>query len=140
MNWRRQRWLAVSMSAGLALVVSSCGGGDGIGTTLADYSITLDSTSASAGEVTFDVTNDAEQTHEFVVLKTDLAADALPTDDAGDVDEAGDPGIELVDEIEDIEGGSTQSLTVDLVAGSYVFICNVPGHYRQGMSTSFTVG
>jgi uncharacterized cupredoxin-like copper-binding protein len=139
MDRRRQRWLAVSMSATLALVVSGCGGEGGIGATLADYSITLDSTSASAGQVTFDVTNDADQTHEFVVLKTDLAEDALPTDDAGDVDEAGDPGIELVDEIEDIEGGSTQSLTVELDAGSYVFICNLPGHYRQGMSTSFSV-
>ena len=91
----------------------------------------------AAGDLTFDVTNDAEQTHEFVIFKTDLAEDALPTDDDGDVDEAGE-GVELVDEIEDIEAGATESLTVTLDAGSYVFICNLPGHYGQGMHTSFT--
>jgi uncharacterized cupredoxin-like copper-binding protein len=139
--------LAVSMVVGLALVAASCGGDDepeagnegAVLATLADYSITLDRNSAPAGEVIFDVTNEAEQIHEFVVLKTDLAEDALPTDDAGDVDEAGDPGIELIGEIEDIEGGTTQSLTLGLDAGSYVVICNLPGHYSQGMHTGFTV-
>jgi uncharacterized cupredoxin-like copper-binding protein len=122
----------------LGLVAASCGGGGGIGATLADYSITLDESSGDAGDLTFDVTNDAEQTHEFVIFQTDLAEDALPTNDEGDVDEEGD-GITLIDEIEDIEAGSDRSLTVSLDAGNYVFICNVPGHYRQGMHTTFTV-
>ena len=139
MTWHLRRWLAVPMILGLVLVTASCSGDDdgGIGVTLADFTVTADPDSASAGEVTFDVTNDAEQTHEFVVFKTDLAADQLPTDEGGDVDEAG-AGVELVDEIEDIEGGSTQSLTVNLDAGSYVLICNLPGHYQQGMHASFT--
>ena len=109
-----------------------------MGVTLADYSITLDESSGDAGELTFDVTNDAEQTHEFVVFQTDLAEDALPTDDEGLVDESGE-GVELVDEIEDVEAGSDESLTVNLDAGSYVFICNLPGHYSQGMHSTFTV-
>ena len=106
-----RRWLAVPMILGLVLLTASCGGDDdgGVGVTLADFTITADPDSASAGEVTFDVTNDAEQTHEFVVFQTDLAPDQLPTGEGGDVDEAGE-GVELVDEIEDIEGGSTQSL------------------------------
>ena len=66
------------------------------------------------------------------MLKTDIAEDQLPTDETGDVDEEGDPGIELVDEIEDIEGGGSWSLTVQLKAGAYVFICNLPGHFRPG--------
>jgi len=116
----------------------STGGGGGIGVTLADYSVTLDSTSLTAGEVTFDVTNDAGQVHEFVVVQTDLAEDALPTDDAGDVDEES-PKISPVDEIEDIEPGTHPSLTVALEAGSYVALCNLPGHYRQGMHAAFEV-
>ena len=138
MGSRLQRLLVVAAAIAIALAVAGCGGGSGIGVTLADFSITPDETSASAGELTFDVSNDAEQIHEFVIFKTDLAADALPTDDTGLVDEAGE-GVELVDEIEDIEAGSTQSLTVTLDAASYVFICNIPGHYAQGMHTSFTV-
>ena len=128
------------MILGLVLLTASCGGDDdgGVGVTLGDFTITADPDSASAGEVTFDVTNDAEQTHEFVVFRTDLAPDQLPTGEGGDVDEAGE-GVELVDEIEDIEGGSTQSLAVNLDAGSYVLICNIPGHYAQGMHAGFTV-
>ncbi len=116
----------------------STGGDGGIGVTLADYSVTLDSTSLTAGEVTFDVTNDAGQVHEFVVVQTDLAEDALPTDDAGDVDEES-PKISPVDEIEDIEPGTHPSLSVTLEAGSYVALCNLPGHYRQGMHAAFAV-
>ena len=128
---------------GLVFVLAACdngggGGGGGIEVTLADFSVTLGSTSASAGDVAFDVTNDAEQTHEFVVVQTDLAEDALPTDENGDVSEAGE-GMEVVDEIEDIEAATSASLTVSLDAGSYVLICNLPGHYRQGMHASFTV-
>jgi hypothetical protein len=64
-----------------------------------------DPDSAPAGDITFDITNDAEQTHEFVVFQTDLAEDQLPTDEDGNVDEAGE-GVELVDEVEDIEGAA----------------------------------
>lgn len=151
MTSRQRRWLAVPMAVGLALAMTGCGGGDeeeagggttggggAVAVTLADFSVTPDPTSAPAGDVTFDVTNDAQQTHEFVVFKTDLAEDQLPTDENGDVDESGE-GIELVDEIEDIEGGSTQSLSVNLDGASYVLICNLPGHYQAGMHASFTV-
>jgi uncharacterized cupredoxin-like copper-binding protein len=139
-TWHVRRWLAVPMILGLVLVTTSCSGDDdgGVGVTLADFTITVDPDSASAGDVTFDITNDAGQTHEFVVFNTDLAPDQLPTDEGGDVDEAGE-GVEHVDEIEDITAGSTESLTVNLDAGSYVLICNLPGHYAQGMHTGFTV-
>jgi len=73
-----------------------------------------------------------------VVFKTDLAPDALPVDEDGNVDEAGE-GVELVDEIEDIAPGDTPSLTVNLDAANYVIICNIPGHYAQGMHTPFVV-
>ena len=138
MTRRVRPWLGVPVILVLAFVTTSCGGDEGgVGATLADFSITLDSDSAPAGEVTFDVTNDAAQTHEFVVIQTDLAEDQLPTDDSGLVDEEGE-GLTLIDEIEDMAGGSSQSLTVNLDAGSYVLICNLPGHYEQGMHTSFS--
>jgi len=133
-----RRALAVA-SIGALTLLSACGGDNGgVGVTLADFSVTPDENSASAGDVTFDVTNDAEQTHEFVVFKTDLAPDQLPTNEDGDVDEEGE-GVELIDEIEDIEGGSDESLTVNLDSGNYVLICNLPGHYAQGMHAAFTV-
>ena len=127
------------LAAAAALVIPACSSDDGgIGVTEADFTVTPAETSAAAGELTFDITNDAEQTHEFVIFKTDLAPDALPVGDDGDVDEEGE-GVEHIDEIEDITGGSTQSLTVTLDAANYVFICNLPGHYAQGMHAAFTV-
>ena len=121
---RLQRLLVIPAVAALAFAAGSCGGGGGIGATQVDYSITLDESSAPAGDVTFDVTNDAEQTHEFVVFMTDLAEDQLPTNTDGDVDEEGD-GVTHIDEIEDIETGTTKSLTVSLDAGNYVVLCNL---------------
>ena len=103
--------------------------------------------SAPAGEVTFNVGNvGPEDTHEFVIFRTDLAPDALPTAPDGSVDEEGE-GVELIDEIEDIAVGATPTLTVSLDAGSYVLICNIVEdegdetivHYQQGMWTGFTV-
>ena len=127
------------LAAAAALVIPACSSDDGgIDVTVSDFKVEPAETSAPAGELTFDITNDAEQTHEFVIFKTDLAPDALPVGDDGDVDEEGE-GVEHIDEIEDITGGSTQSLTVSLDAGNYVFICNLPGHYEQGMHAAFTV-
>jgi uncharacterized cupredoxin-like copper-binding protein len=125
--------------AAVALVIPACSSDSGgIGVTESDFKVEPGESSARAGELTFDITNDAEQTHEFVIFKTDLAPDALPTNADGDVDEEGE-GVTHIDELEDITGGSTKSLTVTLDAGNYVFVCNLPGHYRQGMHTSFTV-
>lgn len=129
----------VVLFAVAALSLAACSSDKGgVDVTESDYKIELGSTSAPAGAITFDVTNDAEQTHEFVVFKTDLAPDQLPTNSDGDVDEEGE-GVTHIDEIEDVTGGSSKSLAVNLDAGSYVLICNLPGHYRQGMHTAFTV-
>ena len=132
--------------AGLAtLLMAGCGSGDAgassdaISVDLADYSIDPATTKTDAGTVTLSVHNGAEQTHEFVVMKTDRAADELPTGADGNVDEEGADDLEVVDEVEDIEGGATKSLTLDLAPGHYVFVCNLPGHYQQGMSVGFDV-
>jgi uncharacterized cupredoxin-like copper-binding protein len=114
------------------------GTGD-VGVAEKDFEISLDSSSAPAGEVKFTVANAGPSVHEFVVFKTDLPEDQLPTDSKGDVDESG-AGVTHIDEIEDIAAGSTDStLKVDLESGSYVLICNLPGHYGLGMHASFTV-
>jgi uncharacterized cupredoxin-like copper-binding protein len=80
--------------------------------------------------------------HEFVVFRTDLAEDALPTttDDKDQliVDEEG-AGVEHVDEVEDVQVGSDQDFEVNLTPGKYVVICNLPQHYDSGMHAALTV-
>jgi uncharacterized cupredoxin-like copper-binding protein len=131
----------------LLFLGGACGGGDGndVGTTLSNFKIALDKTSMKTGQITFKIKNDGPSTHEFVVFKTDLAPDALPTTTADNgatiVDEKG-TGVEAIDEKEDIPSGSATSLTVNLAPGSYVLICNIEddgGHYVNGMHTAFTV-
>ncbi len=141
----RARWLLAAAAVTLVLGLSSCGGGGkSVGATLSNFKIDLDKSSASSGEVTFNIKNDGPSVHEFVVFKTDLAPDQLPTTQENGVtiaDEEGS-GVEAVDEVEDIASGASADLKVNLQPGNYVLICNIPkdgGHYIQGMHTAFTV-
>ena len=47
--------------------------------------------------------------------------------------------IDLIDEVEDLAPGTSSSLDVNLDAGAYVLVCNLPAHYEQGMFAAFTV-
>jgi uncharacterized cupredoxin-like copper-binding protein len=146
---RRRAAIFVATVAALALVSAGCSGDEEttVDVTVQEFAVIPAESSAPAGDVTFDVMNEGpDDTHEFVVFKTDLAPDALPTAADGSVDEEGE-GVELIDEIEDIAVGDTPTLTVTLDAGSYVFICNLVeeeggetiAHYQQGMRVAFTV-
>lgn len=132
-------------SPGTASSSPAGGGGSTVEVKLQEWSVIPAATSAAAGSVTFKVTNSGpDDVHEFVILKTDLGPDALPTDANGAVNEA-EPGMEVIDEIEDIPVGQAQDLTVSLAAGKYVLLCNIysetekEAHYKMGMRTGFTV-
>jgi uncharacterized cupredoxin-like copper-binding protein len=104
--------------------------------------IHLSATSAPAGKVTFQVTNSGTQTHEFVVLATTTPADAFPIvsfeGEKNRIDEDA-PGVTNVGETGDMKAGTTKTLTIDMAAGHYAVVCNLPGHYRMGMHQDFTV-
>jgi uncharacterized cupredoxin-like copper-binding protein len=128
---------AVACSSSSSTSGSSAGGSDSgdVAATEKDFEIDLASSSAPAGSVTFNISNEGPSTHEFVIVQTDDAPDALPTKD-GEVDE---DKLTVVDEQEDIAPSTTAALTTTLDAGSYVIICNIPGHYQSGMHAAFTV-
>jgi uncharacterized cupredoxin-like copper-binding protein len=124
---------------------TAAGGDTEIDVTLQEFSVIPETDSVEAGEITFNVENTGpDDIHEFVIVKTDLEPDALPTLPDGSVDENGE-GLEVIDEIEDLPVGESQSLTVDLEAAEYALICNIydetedEAHYEQGMRTAFTV-
>ena len=132
----------------LALTGAACTSGatpapTTINVTLQEWAVLPSATSAAAGKITFRVNNvGPADVHEFVVIKTDLDAYALPTDATGTVSEE---GIEVKGEIEDLAVGSTEDLTLELAAGHYTLICNVyskdekEAHYKMGMAANFTV-
>lgn len=135
--------------SGALLGLVACGGGEEttLQVTLQEFAVLPADNSAPAGQVTFEVENTGPvDPHEFVVIRTDLAPDALPTGEDGGVDEGGE-GIEVLGEIEEFPVGETMSRSFDLDAGNYVFICNIveeedgelEAHYQLGMRTAFTV-
>ena len=106
--------------------------------TAATMGVKVSAPSAPAGVVTFRVTNDSKDTiHEMIVMFLADPKKPLPYIDAEnrvDEDKAGDKG-----EVSELDPGKSGALTVDLKAGKYLLICNVPGHYDAGMWTEFTV-
>jgi uncharacterized cupredoxin-like copper-binding protein len=97
------------------------------------FSLSLGTANIPAGKVTFNVKNGGSMVHEFVVLKTTTpGADLKVTN--GQADETGN-----VAETGDMPAGSTKTLTLNLKAGHYVVLCNLPGHYQGGMWKNMTV-
>jgi uncharacterized cupredoxin-like copper-binding protein len=97
-----------------------------------------------AGEVTFTVANDGTIEHEVLIMRSDLDSGDLPVDANGAAIErdlvtpmgAGHDG--------DYHGlhlkaGRQEELSLDLPAGEYVLVCNLPGHYQAGMHANLTV-
>ncbi len=117
---------------------TASGSSAAVSATETEFKIDLSASTSAAGPVTFQIDNAGTIVHEFVVMKTDLAADKLPLDTSTGVVSEDTDGLTVVDEVEDIQVGSSESLTVDLPAGHYVVICNVPAHYAGGMHADFT--
>jgi uncharacterized cupredoxin-like copper-binding protein len=101
---------------------------------LDEYSIKLDQQSAKTGKVTFRIRNTGKKIHEFVIIQTDRAANALPKKSKDRISEDG-----TVAEAPDIKPGKSATLHANLKAGRYVVVCNLPGHYKGGMRASFRV-
>jgi uncharacterized cupredoxin-like copper-binding protein len=122
-------------------LAAGCGGGDGGGgggtvvVTMgqpSEYAMVPEPGEISAGTVTFEVKNEGTLVHEMVVIKTDKGAANLGTD--GEADESG-----ALDEVADLPVGESETLVLDLDAGEYALVCNVPGHYENHMYADFTV-
>jgi uncharacterized cupredoxin-like copper-binding protein len=98
----------------------------------------LSTEQVKAGTVTFNVTNKSEAlVHEFVVAKSDKAVETLPYNE--DEKELTEDAVEVENEIEDIDAGKSGTLTVKLEPGTYVLLCNKPGHFKAGMVHTLTV-
>jgi iron uptake system component EfeO len=141
----------------IGVLLAACGGGGNGGSgprtglpvdvSLTEYSVSLGRSSVPAGSTVFDVSNRGpDKEHEFVLVKTDLAPDKLPTKPDGTVDEMGQ-GIEILGEIEPFAPGETKDKSFELVAGKYVMFCNIldtssapaKAHYQLGMRAGFSV-
>ncbi len=129
--WRR-------LWAGFALLLlTACShaapaaNGAPVNVALHDFKIDSATPVSSDRNVVFHVHNLAPATHEFVVVRTDLAPDQLAIGTDGlSVDE---DKLHPVGEIGEVETGTTETLALHLAPGRYVFFCNLDGHYLGGM-------
>jgi uncharacterized cupredoxin-like copper-binding protein len=104
---------------------------------LAEWKVVVSGT-IKAGKTTLTIHNDGVAAHEFLVFKSNRDASAYPVDKAGNIIEEG-AGVALISDGENIDAGGSQTRTIDLAPGKYLFVCNIPGHFRQGMFTAVTV-
>ncbi len=84
------------------------------------------------------IMNSGQEPHELLVFRSDLEVSKYPTTD-GDITEDG-AGISKISDGDNIAPGQAQQRTVDLTQpGKYLFVCNLPGHFKKGMYTVVTV-
>lgn len=101
-------------------------------------SVRTNVTSVKAGTVTFDVSNLSRSlVHEIIVVAVENSAAPLPYDYAtGEVPEK---QVKVLGETEELPPNAEKTVALDLKPGSYLLICNVPGHYASGMWAPLTV-
>lgn len=99
--------------------------------------IVLDRRSVRAGEVTFHAVNQSKElVHELLVVRL-KPGQALPYDEKKAVVSEG--RTHVLGEVDDLRPGVSGAVTLTLEPGSYMLICNQPGHYKSGMKTMFSV-
>lgn len=105
--------------------------------TLDEYSIKPGRTSSKAGDVTFTAHNIGSVAHQLLVLKTERRPDKLPVRKGVVLVDA--KGIELAGELEIVAEGDSETLSLTMLPGNYVLICNIASHYTNGMHSPFHV-
>lgn len=129
------RWFVAS----IALVLGACApvssGDQQIAIDLVDFGITAQPDVASSGRTDLAIVNDGAIVHEVEIFGGVEAGQTLTVSNSV----ANTTDLDLIDEVEDILPSSTSTLVVDLEPGTYLVICNLPGHYGQGMAAYLTV-
>ena len=100
--------------------------------------IKADTTKVKAGRVTFEAVNRSKDlVHEVLVVPAPSGGTELPYDSKTNtiIEER----VHSLGEISELKPGARGKLTLNLKAGTYLLLCNQPGHYKAGMSTKLVV-
>jgi len=103
-----------------------------------EWGIDVSAAKAKSGVVIFAIANFGTISHEFIVVKTNFPLGEIPIGKNNRFDEDGE-GVEAVDEIAEFEVDTTHVLKVMLEPGAYQLLCNIAGHYKNGMYAALTV-
>lgn len=123
------------MGPGTGFGMMGPGAGQGM---MGGMSVRTNVASVKAGKVAFDVTNLSRSIlHEMIVVQVENPNAPLPYDySTGQIPEK---QVKMLGETDEMEPNAEKTVTFDLKPGTYLLICNVPGHYASGMWTPLTV-
>ena len=100
--------------------------------------IRADQTSVKSGTITFDITNWSRSVvHEVVIVAVDSPDAPLPYD--YNKLKVPEEQVKVVGDSGELAPNASNSVKVELASGSYILMCNVPGHYAAGMAVAVTV-
>ena len=107
---------ATNPAAGTTPTAASAGSTGAINVTLTEFSITPAAITVPAGHVTFNLTNTGKYPHNFGVMVngTDMKSP-------------------------NVAPGTSASFALDLTAGTYSTLCDLPGHKDKGMAGTIVV-
>jgi uncharacterized cupredoxin-like copper-binding protein len=101
-------------------------------------SIRVDRPTVKAGAVNFDVVNWSRSVlHEMLVVSVDNPAAPLPYDYPQT--RVPEDQVKVLGEAADLQPNTSKTFEVTLEPGSYLLICNIPGHYAAGMAVPLSV-
>lgn len=124
---------APASTAAPAAAAPTMATGGKLALTAKDFSFSAETVEADAGKLEIDLDNMGSSPHELVLLKSTADPASLKVSGGRVAEDAS------VGEIGEIDGGAKGSHTFDLKPGKYVFVCNIPGHYADGMRGELTV-
>lgn len=91
-----------------------------------------------AGRVTLQAVNQSKElVHEVVVVPAPPTGKDLPYDTKTET--IAEKRAHAMGEVSDLKPGAHGSVTLSLKPGTYLLVCNQPGHYKSGMFTKLVV-
>ena len=105
--------------------------------TLSDFSVQLTSTPVHVGQNEFVIRNQGPSEHELIAFQIDQPVADLALTPTGDLDE---DVLTNVTDGPNLAPFTTATRTVSLPGpGTYLFVCNLPGHFQRGMYVTVTL-
>jgi uncharacterized cupredoxin-like copper-binding protein len=137
---KRSTWASVVLGAFLVVGATGCAADRPDGPTianLADFAVNLTSTPVHLGTNTIVIHNAGAVEHEFIGFKIDRPVADLELNSEGNLNEE---ALTSVTDGPNMAQNTSSTRIVELTEpGTYLFLCNLPTHFRKGMYTTLTL-
>ena len=109
------------------------GMGSGLAVDLGEFFVKPMRSTTAPGETTFVLRNTGSADHEFMVIPVSKVRGSVAAMSGDELHQI------AVAAVHDLKPGTRKEVSVELAAGQYLLLCNLPGHRASGQSTKLTV-